>query len=392
MQHIAQRLLDREAVVAGVLSGTSGDGIDVGLAQFPAATAESLGAPRLIAFATLPFPLELAPRVRAVLDGASTGLAESALLSRDLGRAFGRAAREIAERHNVELDLVASHGQTVWHHDGATPSGAATLQLGDGDFVAEESRAAVVSDFRQRDIAAGGEGAPISALADDAVFAELPRPAAILNLGGMANLTVLRASGEVESFDTGPANSLLDGLARRFLGRSFDQDGAQAAAGVPSEKLVRELLAHPFLQRSAPKSTGRDTFGEDYVSQVVNRARELGVLSDERAPQDLLASAALFIARSVVEALERLSAPVNWLVVAGGGVHHGPLIDGLALHGRAPVASSADFGVDPDAREALVFAVLGARFVLGHPVTRPGATGAKVGRVLGKFSPAPPRD
>ena len=248
---------------------------------------------------------------------------------------------------------------------------------------------AVVSDFRQRDIAAGGEGAPISALADDAIFASVPRPCAILNLGGLANLTILREAGETLSFDTGPANSLLDGLARRFLGRAFDSDGAAAASGHAHEKLVVELLAHPFLQQQPPKSTGRDTFGEAYVSEVIARARELCVLSNDAAAQDLLASAADFVARSVVDSLGRFGGGVQWLVLCGGGAQHARVVDTLALYSRAPVVSSSDFGVDPDAREALVFAVLGARFILGHPVTRPSATGARAGRVLGKFSPAP---
>lgn len=388
MQRIAQRLIERKAMVAGVLSGTSGDGIDVAIANFPSATELDLGAPKVKAFDTLPFPEEVGARVRRVLDGEPLGLRESALLSRDLGRAFGRAARELASRHHLELDLVASHGQTVWHHDGVEPSGPATLQLGDGDFVAEECGAAVVSDFRQRDIAAGGEGAPISALADDAIFSSVPRPCAILNLGGLANLTILRADGDTQSFDTGPANSLLDGLARRLLSRNFDKHGAVAASGQASEALVSELLADPFLQRAPPKSTGRDTFGEAYVSSVIARSRELGVLTDDSCAQNLLASAADFVARSAVESLERFGGRVQWLVICGGGVHHARLVDTLALRSRAPVVSSADFGVDPDAREALVFAVLGARFVLGHPVTRPSATGARAGRVLGKFSPA----
>ncbi|MEO6710834.1 MAG: anhydro-N-acetylmuramic acid kinase [Planctomycetota bacterium] len=388
MQRVAQRLIDGKGLVAGVLSGTSGDGIDVAIASFPAATRLELGAPLVQAFATLPFPADVARRVRRALDGEGLGLRESALLSRDLGRAFGAAARELALDRRLELDLVASHGQTVWHHDGVEASGPATLQLGDGDFVAESSGVAVVSDFRQRDIAAGGEGAPISALADDAIFASVPRPCAILNLGGLANLTILREGGDTLSFDTGPANSLLDGLSRRFLDRPYDAQGAAAAGGSASEALIAELLDHPFLQRSPPKSTGRDSFGEDYVSSVVARARQLGVLRDDSAPADLLASAADFVARAAVDGLDRFGGRVQWLVICGGGVHHARLVDSLALRSRAPLASSADFGVDPDAREALVFAVLGARCVLGQASTRASATGARAGRVLGKFSPA----
>jgi anhydro-N-acetylmuramic acid kinase len=388
MQRVRDRLLADGANVAGVLSGTSGDGIDVVIARMGVSPPSTLRAPEVLAFKTLPFPTSLAARVRSVLDGEATGLRACALLSRDLGRAFGQAARRLADERNLELDLIASHGQTVWHHDGVEVSGPATLQLGDGDFVAEAGGAPVVSDFRQRDIAAGGEGAPLSTLADELIFAQLPRPCAILNLGGMANFTLLDEHGSARGFDTGPANSLLDGLARRFLGRAFDQDGAVAASGKVHDTWVSEQCAHPFLLRAAPKSTGRDTFGAAWLDEVIVRARELGVLREDAQPQDLLASAADFVARSALSALEQNSSPVQWLVLCGGGVHNAALVDRLALRSRAPVASSADFGVDPDAREALVFAVLGARFVLGLPSTQPAATQALAGRILGKFSPA----
>ena len=385
LDRLRQRLHDGSAVVAGVLSGTSADGIDVALVRFDARSEElPLGAPRLLAFATREYPSELRRAVRAVLDGGALGLRESALLSRDLGRAFGRAARALAQEHRLALDLVGSHGQTVWHHDGHEPSGAATVQLGDGDFVAEEAGCAVASDFRQRDIAAGGEGAPISALADDLVFAQLSRPAVILNLGGMANVTLL-SDDPVENaraFDTGPANALLDGLARRLLDRPFDEGGRAALAGTAHAGLLEELARHPFLAKPPPKSTGRDTFGEAWVEGVVARARELGV---ERR-EDLLATAADFVALSVARALRDFDVRAQWLVVCGGGVHHQRVMNTLALRCPQPVASGEDFGVDPDAREALVVATLGARCALAIPVTRPSATGARAGRVLGKLS------
>jgi len=387
------RLGGGTAVVAGVLSGTSGDGIDVALVRFDGErepTGAALAAPRTLAFATLPFAPELARRVRAVLDGEPTGLRATAMLSRDLGLAFGGAADELARLNHVELDLVGSHGQTVFHHDGDARVGRVSLQLGDGDFAAEQAGCAVVSDFRSRDIAAGGEGAPISALADDLIFSALPRPAAILNLGGMANLTILDQHGRASrSFDTGPANSLLDGLARRLLDRPFDERGASAMRGTPNKGLLDELLAHEFLRRAPPKSTGRDTFGEPWVDSVLARARELRVESTD----DVLATAADFVATSVVRGLiEHGGAAVNWLVVCGGGVHHERVMNTLALRSPHPVASGADFGVDPDAREALVFAVLAARCVLEIPVTRTSATGAREGRVLGKVSFAAAKD
>ncbi|MEZ6014180.1 MAG: anhydro-N-acetylmuramic acid kinase [Planctomycetota bacterium] len=476
---IARDLARGETVVAGVLSGTSADGIDVGLVRVhidglaagPLEGAVS-APPRVVglecvAFATEPFDVaaggpvpgltaagrqpaavDLAERVRAVLERrAVPGPRELALLDRDLGRAFGRAARAVADRHGYRLGLVASHGQTIWHHDGLEASGPATLQLGDGDEVAEAAGAAVACDFRRRDIAAGGEGAPLSALADPLVFARAPQPLCLLNLGGIANLTLVRqcASLETVAFDVGPANALLDGLARALLGRPYDADGAVAAGGVPCAAWVDELLGHPFFAVAPPKSTGRDMFGGEWLRGVLAGAAARGL-----STPDTLASAALVVARSVARdvgswgawlaAHGAEGAPPAPLIVAGGGVHHAPLMaclaselglatDGAAhggAHGSAPggpvggargpsaasrgdqgltpghastraaqgraVVTSAAVGVPPDAREALVFAALGARCLIGEPSTLPGATGARPGRVLGKLVTPPPTD
>ncbi len=384
LSELSARVSEGRALVAGVLSGTSGDGIDVALVRFEGEERRgALRCPQVAWFDTLPFEPELARRVRAVLDGAPTGLRETALLSRDLGLAFGAAVGAAQRALGEPVQLVGSHGQTVWHHDGDRICGPATLQLGDGDFVAEACGCAVVSDFRQRDVSSGGEGAPLSALADDLIFAALPRPVAVLNLGGMSNLTLLEEQG-VRAFDVGPACALLDGLARKLLGAPFDHDGAAAARGRAHSALIDELLAHPFLLRAPPKSTGRDTFGVGWIDQVLARARELGVASRE----DVLASAAQFVALSVVRALKEFGGSHwNYLVVCGGGAAHAPLIDTLALRSPHPVVSGADFEVDPDAREALVFATLAARWVVGEAVTRPSVTGARAGRMLGKLSP-----
>jgi anhydro-N-acetylmuramic acid kinase len=376
------RLLGEGAVVAGVLSGTSADGIDVALARLVMDGAE-LAAPELVCFETLPFAAPLHARLRSVLDGAPCALAESARLSRDLGCAFGSAARALAQREGLALDLVGSHGQTVWHHDGALAGDKATLQLGEGDHVAQAAGAPVACDFRQADLAAGGEGAPLSALADGTIFRALPRPTVILNLGGMANLTVLGADGSVRGWDTGPANSLLDGLARRFLGQPFDRDGAAAARGRVQAALVERWLEHPYFGLPLPKSTGRDTFGEAWVERCLEEARSLGCVE----PADLCASAVEFLARTIAQDLARLPehSAVGELLVAGGGVHHRPWMQALARLTGRKVCSSRERGIDPDAREGLVFAVLAARCVLGIPSTRREATGAAPGRVLGKL-------
>ncbi len=387
LSRLRERLESGEAVVAGVLSGTSGDGIDVVLARLCAGFRPA--APEVLAFETIPFPPAVAGRVRSALDGEHLGLRPAALLSRDLGRAFGEAVRSVARSRGLSPELVGSHGQTVYHHDGGEPSGAATLQLGDGDFVSEAAGCTVVSDFRQRDIAAGGEGAPVSALADDLIFAAVPRPALVLNLGGMANLTCLPAdgAGDLRSFDTGPAGAFLDGLARRFLGRAFDPDGSTALLGTPSEELIELWLGHEFLARPPPKSTGRDTFGEIWVDGAIEEARSRRVLESDRAPQDLFASAADFVARAAIQgAVAFAPRGATWLVACGGGVGHRRILQTLSARSPWPVASSEDFGVHPHAREALVFAVLAARCIAGIPVTSPSATGARPGRRLGKIS------
>jgi anhydro-N-acetylmuramic acid kinase len=244
--------------------------------------------------------------------------------------------------------------------------------------VAEESGCASVSDFRQRDLAAGGEGAPVSALADGLIFEHVPRPLAILNLGGMANLTLLGEQGELLAFDTGPAGSLLDGFARALLGREYDPEGSHAAQGRPDEALVRRWLEHPFFLRPPPRSTGRDTFGAAWVASCLDAGGR---------PADLLASAAEFVAATIADSLTRHArVRPRELLVAGGGVHHRWLMERIEARCGCPVATTAERGVDPDAREGLVFAVLAARAVLGLASSAPSATGARAGAVLGKIS------
>jgi anhydro-N-acetylmuramic acid kinase len=378
-----------EALVAGVLSGTSADGIDVVLARPSVerrAEGSRLVALESLAFATQPFEPQLAARVRSALDGAALGPREIALLGRDLGSAFGFTARRAADELGLGLDLVASHGQTVYHHDGAEPAGRASLQLGDGDFCAEAAACTVVSDFRQRDLAAGGEGAPLSALVDDLLLADAPRPLLLLNLGGMANLSYYGSRGECVAFDTGPAGSLLDGVTRRFHDLPYDEGGALASAGTPHAGLTAELCAHPFLAAAPPKSTGRDTFGSRYVDELIERAAALGIARSA----DLLATCASFIARSIARGLTHLPERPAELLVAGGGVHNRALLQALEHETGLPTRSSVTRGLDPDAREALVFAGLGVRALLGEPSTRPGVSGAREGRVLGKISPGTP--
>jgi len=392
-------------VVGGVMSGTSADGIDVALfrPRFERAGGRtSLRELGLVAFETRAFAPGLRARLRALLDqpagpdGPLVSLGELARFDAELGSAFGGAAREVADAAGVSLGLVGSHGQTLWHHDGV--GARASLQLGDGDFVAAAAGCAVVSDLRAADLAAGGEGAPIGALLDPWLFA----PAAtedlgVLNLGGFGNLSLFAGERLVHSFDTGPAGALLDHFARRLLGTDCDLDGAVAASGCADPALAARWLALEvhgtslarFVARRPPKSSGREAFGPAWAEALL-------ALAPGRSAADLCATAVELMAGSVAAALDLdLGAAPAQLFVAGGGVHHGALMARLAARCGRPVHSSAARGVDPDAREALLFGLFAAAHLLHVTLPlgtdeRATPTGARRPTLLGKYSPAPP--
>ena len=397
---LVARLAAGEALVAGVMSGTSADGIDVALLRPRPDGAGGLRA-RAVGFETVPFAPDLAARLRRLLDDpdALVGLGEVARLDRDLGLAFGDAARRVAAAHGLALDLVGSHGQTLWHHDGRRGGDrglGATLQLGDGDFLAEAAGCAVVADLRRRDLAVGGEGAPLLAAVDPWLLGvEDDERLGVLNLGGYGNLTLLAGRRVVGNLDTGPAGALLDGLARALLGRARDDDGAVAATGRVDAALVEAWLAAPghggapslgaFLGAPPPRSTGRDTYGEPWVAAHL-------AATGVRQPADLLATGCAVVAACVARTLalpDLAPRRPDTLLLAGGGLHNRTLVAALAaaLPGVA-LGSTADRGVDPDAREALGFGLLAAAHLLELPVD-PGPTGARRAALLGKASPAP---
>jgi anhydro-N-acetylmuramic acid kinase len=384
----------RGLVVAGVLSGTSCDGVDAALCRVRLASDGSdLLPPELLAHATRPFEglpggAALRERLLRMIDGRCDSLAEVATAHRDVALCCAAALASIEREADARAALVGSHGQTVWHHDGVPQFAGATLQLGDLSTLAEASGRPVVGDFRWRDLARGGEGAPLVALVDHLIFPALPRPAAILNLGGIANLTLLgREPHELLAFDSGPANCVLDTLARLLLDAECDADGATALRGRVDEALLARWLAHPYFARPAPKSTGRDTFSRAWVE---------GLVSAERATRDdaprLFATAVELVARSVAAALRaavverpRL-APAGPLVVAGGGVRNPALLAALRRH-LGPLVDAGEVGGPARAREGLLFALLAARHVAGIPSTHPGATKARAGGVLGLYAP-----
>ncbi|MGH7163664.1 MAG: anhydro-N-acetylmuramic acid kinase, partial [Planctomycetota bacterium] len=285
------------------------------------------------------------------------------------------------------IDLVGSHGQTVVHVPRRPGDVASTLQIGEAGVIAERVGAPVVSDFRTRDIAAGGEGAPLSAYVDFLLFRRDGPPRALLNLGGIGNVTIVgKEAEEVFAFDTGPANMPLDETVRALTAgkEQLDRDGRMAAKGRIDENLLRRLLEHPYLALPVPKTTGRDTFGRGFVLPLLRaKGNNRGV--------DVLATLTAFSAHCVRKGFEEHVFPrakPTEIVASGGGVHNLTLMTHLRrLFPRTAVLRLDELGMDPDAKEAILFAVLANETVHGIPNNLPGATGARWPVVLGKLTP-----
>ncbi|HEY3354270.1 MAG TPA: anhydro-N-acetylmuramic acid kinase [Polyangia bacterium] len=378
---IALRALP-ERLVAGVSSGTSADGIDVALCRITGAGA---GVRVVVAaFATVPFARPLARRIFALSGADASELCELDVL---LGEAFGDAVLAVAAQAGLargDLHLVGSHGQTVAHQPRSAGRHGATLQIGEAANIAERVGVPVICDFRVRDVAAGGEGAPLVPLVDSLLFRDPGRTRALQNIGGISNVTVVpRAGGDAFAFDNGPGNMTLDAVARTATGgaESYDRDGARAARGRVDDALLARLLRHPFLALPPPKSTGREAFGRTFVGPLLDRYR--GHLDD------LLATLTLYTARTIADSYAAFvtpRAPLDEVYVSGGGVHNHTLMAHLArLLAPVPVRSLADLGFDPDGKEAVAFAVLANETLFGHPGNVPAATGAAGPRVLGKI-------
>lgn len=383
------RILEKhDRLAVGLMSGTSADGVDAALVEIHGSGLETTVNTR--AFRT--YPLDAALRER-VLASEDARVGELAGLSYALGEAFASAVLAIMREARVDreaVDFVASHGQTV-HHNPEGPDGErSTLQIGEGAIIAERTGLPVVCDFRARDVAAGGSGAPLVPLVDHMLFHDETKTRVLVNLGGIVNLSILPAGGSLDdliAFDVGPCNMLIDGLAEVLIDARFDEGGAIAVSGRPSNTLVEEILKHPYYAVRPPKSTGRELFGERFSASVLSSARRLGLTE-----RDTLASVTLLVGRSIQRAFAALVPPrfrhPDEVIVAGGGVHNRAVMKGLeAAFPDTVVVTSREYGIDPDAKEAVAFAILGNETLEGKPGNVPGATGAKRHVVLGAIIP-----
>ena len=362
---------DSPSLYLGLISGTSMDGIDAVLARFEPA-------PQLHAALTHPYPEDLRRRLLELAQGnGATTLDEIGGLDARIAACFVEASLHLLKAAGMspgDIRAIGSHGQTLRHRPNANPR--FTMQLGDPSLIAERTGITTVADFRRADFAAGGHGAPLLPIFHAALFARAGEARGVLNLGGIANLTVLQANGDVLGFDTGPANGLLDAWCALHTGAAYDRDGAFAARGQVDRALLERLLEEDYFRAPPPKSTGREQFHLEWL-----RARLVG---EPCKPEDVQATLVELTARTVAEAVRVHAEGVKELLVCGGGTRNPALMH--ALQGALaplPVRSTAERGVDPDYVEATAFAWLARERLAGRPGNLPGVTGAKGLRVLG---------
>jgi len=368
------------------MSGTSCDGVDAALVHLGGNGPELKV--DLLDFETTPYE----PDLRQRLLKPAWCAREVCLLDFELGDVLGRAARRMMDRArgmNKRVDFVASHGHTLVHLPPRESEGrgSGTLQIGQSAVIAERTGLPVVSDFRPRDMAAGGQGAPLVPYADWLLFRKADAVTACLNIGGIANITVVTpALSDVFAFDAGPGNMILDGAMRQLTSgkRFLDEDGQEAAKGRVIEPLLARLLDHPYFESAPPKSAGREQFGlEEYLVERISPFGDAPI-------QDVLATATRAVAAGVTSALERFISPrqtVSSMVVSGGGARNPILMRFLqeALPGIR-VTRSDELGYPGDAREALAFAILGNETICGRPANVPAATGASRPVILGRIT------
>jgi anhydro-N-acetylmuramic acid kinase len=392
-------------IVAGVMSGTSADGINVALVQIESGsrraktTAKATAAPhglpqfKFLAHAEYPYPKNVRGAVLAAMNAADARVADLARLNFLLAELYARAVLLTQRRFGMKVELVGCHGQTLYHQGKPAPflgfKLAATWQIGEGAALAARLGVPVVSDFRPADIARGGQGAPLVPFLDYLLYSDKRVGRVVQNIGGIANLTAIprgASPAQVLAFDTGPGNMVIDAITEQRFGKPYDRDGAIAASGTVLETVVTQALHAPFFLHKPPKTAGREEFGREFVRDFLKRCGRAN-------GRDVVASATALTARSIADALKRFvtrrRGAFSEMIVSGGGTKNSTLMAMLAnailplgLHLR----SSDEFGLPSQAKEAAAFALLAYRTWNRQPSNIPSATGAKSAAILGKIS------
>ena len=358
----------------GVMSGTSLDGLDIALVR-------QEGHPTLLAHHYLPMPAALRAELLALCASGPDELARAATAEQQWVELAAEGIHKLLKREQLSPDdirAIGSHGQTVRHE----PARGFTVQIGNPALLAELTGIEVVADFRRRDVAAGGQGAPLVPAFHEALFDTQDSPCAVLNVGGFSNLSLIEPGREVRGFDCGPGNVLLDAWIGKVRGETFDRDGAWAASGLLNEALLLRLMSDPYFAGRGPKSTGRELFNLHWLESHLAALPPLPAADVQRTLLELTV-------HSITESLQQAQSDTAELLVCGGGAHNGALMQRLqALLPSCRVASTATRGVPPDWVEAMAFAWLAHCCLERIPANRPSVTGARGLRVLGAIYPA----
>ncbi len=358
----------------GVMSGTSLDGLDIALIEQSQRT-------QLLATHYVPMPSELRADLLALCSPGPDEIARTAVAEQQWVDLAAQGIATLLRQQNLEpaaIRAIGSHGQTIRHE----PARGFTLQIGNPALLAELTGICVVSDFRRRDLAAGGQGAPLVPAFHEALFGAQDSPRAVLNIGGFSNLSLLEAGKPIQGFDCGPGNVLLDAWIQRHCGEPYDRDGAWAGSGQVQAQLLHSLLDAPYFQTQGPKSTGRELFNLAWLDQHLSQLPPY-------APADVQATLLELSASSIIRALTTAQERTEALLVCGGGAHNGVLMRRLAeLLPECAVDSTAAYGVPADWVEAMAFAWLAHCCLEAIPANRPSVTGARGLRVLGAIYPA----
>ena len=377
--------------VIGLMSGTSADGVDAALCQFHGEPG-SLSATFIRGIA-VDYSVDMRSRILRACDPDQSSAADIALLNVDLAEVFADCVDGLLNACGMspsDIDLIGSHGQTIWHHVTDAGQVRASLQIVEPAVLAQRSGITVISNFRARDIAAGGQGAPLTSYIDWLLLRHPDHWRAIQNIGGMGNVTFLPPLDDENSppvaFDTGPGNALLDAAVYHFTGgvQTFDRDGALAAQGRVDEDWLEQLLRHPYYERDYPKTTGRETFGTAAALALIAEAEQKGL-----SPAEITATLTALTAGNIADAYSRFApAPIPEVVLGGGGRRNPAMVAMLRqLLSPARVISHEDIGWDSDFKEALVFALLAYETWHGRPGSMPVFTGAKEPAILGAITP-----
>ena len=379
-------------IVAGVMSGTSADGINVALVRI---TKSGRGRPlhTILAHAEYPFPATVRRAILSLMNAESARVADLARLNFLLGELYADAVAKTARKHRIKLDLVGCHGQTLYHQGTAASflgrKLAVTWQTGEAAVIAARLRVPVVSDFRPADMAAGGKGAPLVPFLDYALYRDPHIGRIAQNIGGIANLTAIPPNAkpsQVVAFDTGPGNMLIDAVTEKLFGKRFDRNGRIAASGRVLEDVVAQSMRSAFFRQEPPKTAGREEFGRDYTKEFLRRCGR----TDKR---DVVATATELTARSIADAVQRFVVGkrrgYRELIVSGGGANN-PTLMAMLRTAMTPIGVtlrfSDEFGVPTEAKEAVAFAVMAYETWHRRPSNVPSATGAKRAAILGKIS------